>query len=175
MGDNPNDNANEESPSRAGSQWRGDEVEHVGQSICGPVNRPPPPTVKKMGEMFLRLDFSQTMAMKLVDVKGIDSPWTLANISDEDIATVCDMICRPSRSVSRKTPNRRIQIFVLAMKNLKLVVFTFKTRERCTKDYKIRYVSIMSMLQYQHQWELEQKKIDNAVAPKLIRVTGRKL
>ena len=67
--------------------------------------------------------------MKLVDDQGIDSLWTLASISDEDIATICGMICRPGRFVSEKTPDRRNQNSILASKNLKLMAFMFKTME----------------------------------------------
>ena len=48
----------------------------------------PPTIVKEMEEMFIRLGFSQTVAMKLVDDQWIDSPLTLASLSDEDIVTI---------------------------------------------------------------------------------------
>ena len=35
------------------------------------------------------------------------------------------------------------------------------------KEYDIGHVNNISMLQYQHQWELEQKKTNNAEAPKV--------
>ena len=47
-----------------------------------------------MEEMSLRLVFSQTVVMKLVDDKRIDSPWTLASLSDDNIATICNVIFR---------------------------------------------------------------------------------
>ena len=59
--------------------------------------------VEEMEEMFLRLVFSQTVAMKLVDDQGTDSPWTLSSLSDEDTTTICDEICRPGGLMSRKT------------------------------------------------------------------------
>ena len=120
--------------------------------------------------MFLRLGFSQTVAMKLVDGQGIGSPWTLASLSDEDIATICDVIHRPSGLVSWKTPDRGNQIFVLAKKNLKLAAFMCKTMEHCFKDNEIQHVNSTSVLQYQHQWELEQKKMDKAEAPKVDKI-----
>ena len=57
---------------------------------------PPPTIIQEMEVIFLRLGFSQTVAMKLVDDQGINSPWTLASLSDEDIATIFDVICRSS-------------------------------------------------------------------------------
>ena len=43
----------------------------------------------------------------------------------------------------------------------------FKTMECCSKDYKITCVNSTSVLQYQHQWELEQRKTVEAEAPKV--------
>ena len=54
----------------------------------------PSTIIIEMEEMFLRLGFSQTVAMKLLDDQGIDSPQTLASLSDKDIATICNMIRR---------------------------------------------------------------------------------
>ena len=46
-------------------------------------------------------------------------------------------------------------------------MFTFKMIECCSKDYKVRHVNITSVLQSQHQWELEQKKTNDSEAPKV--------
>ena len=48
------------------------------------------------------------------------------------------------------------------MKNLNLMAFMFKMMEHCSKDYEIKCVNSTSVLKYQHQWELEWKKTDNA-------------
>ena len=47
------------------------------------------------------------------------------------------------------------------------MAFMFKTMEHCSEDYKIRYVNSTSVLQYQYQWELEQKKTDKSEVPKV--------
>ena len=108
---------------------------------------------QKMEEMFLRLGFSQTVAMKIVDDQGKDSPWTLTILSDEDIVAICDMIRRPGDIVSGKTPDRRNQISVLAAEE----------PQACSAHVQ----DSTSVLQYQHQWELEQKKADDDDAPKV--------
>ena len=46
------------------------------------------------------------------------------------------------------------------------MAFMFKTMKHCSKDYEIRHVNSTSVLQYQHKWELDQKKIDKAEAPR---------
>ena len=94
-----------------------------------------------MEEMFLRLGLSQAVVLKLVDDHGIDSPRTLASLFDENIATICDVICRSGGLVSRKTPDRGNQISVLDTKNLKLIAFMFKTMEHCSEDYRIQDVN----------------------------------
>ena len=128
---------------------------------------PPPTIVKQMEEMFLRLGVCQAVVLKLVDDQGIDSPWTLASLSDENIATICGRLHRPNGLVSGKTLERCNQISVLAIKNLKLAVFMFKTMEHCSKDYRIQDINRISVLHYQHQWELEQRKSDDIEAPKV--------
>ena len=56
---------------------------------CITVTESPPLTiVKEMEEMFLSLGYSQTVAMKFVNDQGIDSPWTLTSLSDEDITAI---------------------------------------------------------------------------------------
>ena len=54
-----------------------------------------PSIVKELEEMYLRLSFSQAVMLKLVDDQGIDSSSTLASLSDENNAAICDVICRP--------------------------------------------------------------------------------
>ena len=67
----------------------------------------PPTIIKEMEEMYFRLGFNQTVDQKLANDQGIDSPQTLASLSDEDIAAICGMIRRPGGLVSRKMPDRR--------------------------------------------------------------------
>ena len=47
------------------------------------------------------------------------------------------------------------------------MAFMFKTIKCCSKDYRIQDINSTSVLHYQHQWELEQKKSDNIKAPKV--------
>ena len=51
-------------------------------------------------------------------------------------------------------------------KNLELTKFMFKSMECCPNAYNIGCVNGTSALQYQHQWELEQKKAEDTEAPK---------
>ena len=91
----------------------------------------------------------------------------LASLYDEDTATICDVIRGPGGLVSSEMLDRRNQIPILVAKNLKLTAFMFKLMECCSKAYDIKHVNSTSVMQYQHQWELEQKKIDDADMPKV--------
>ena len=102
-----------------------------------------------------------------MDDQQIDSPWTLASLSNEDIAATCDMIGRPGGLVSGMTPDRGNQISILAVKKLKLAAFMFKMMKNCSKAYDIGCFNSTCVLNYQLQWELEQKKTDDAEAPKV--------
>ena len=102
---------------------------------CIPATESLPPTiVEEMEEMFLRLGFSQTVAMKLVDDQEIFSSKTLASLSDKDIAAICNVIRRPDGLVSGKMPERGNQISILAAKNLKLTAFIIQLMKCCSRS-----------------------------------------
>ena len=127
---------------------------------------PPLTIIEEMEVMLLRLGFSQTVAQKLLDDKGIHSPWTIASLSDKEFVII-SMIREPGGLVSDKMPESGNQISIIIAKNLKLAVFMFKMMKCCSKAYYIKYVNSISVLQHQHQWKLEQKKADNTKVPKI--------
>ena len=92
-GDDHDEDEDEKSLSEANKQKEEDEASTVPPARCTLVTPNLPPTiVKEMEELIVRLGFSQAVVLKLVDNQGIDSPWTLASLSDEDIANICDVI-----------------------------------------------------------------------------------
>ena len=123
---------------------------HAPATECLPLT-----IIKQMVEMLLRLGFSQTVAQMLVKDQGIDSLCTLASLSDEDIM-VCDIIRRPIGLGSGKTPGK--QISILVAKNLKFAALMFKLMEHCSKADDIWHVDIISVLQYQYQWDCNKRK-----------------
>ena len=126
-GDDHDGNEDEESPSGSDKKKEEDEVATVVLGSCLPATGSPPPTVKdEMQGMFLRLELSPMAAQK-------NSPWTLANLLDEDITAICDVIRMPDGLMGRRAPDREIQISILEAKNLKLAVFIFKSMENCPK------------------------------------------
>ena len=117
-GGNCNKGEYKESSSGPHKQKEEDVDDTASPARCMPDRESLPLTIiKEMEEMFLRIGFSQTVAMKLVGDQGIDSPLILASLSDEDITTICNVIRRPGGLVSRKLPDRGIQISILVVKN----------------------------------------------------------
>ena len=102
------------------------------------LTQSPPLTIKdEMQEMFLRWGFGQMVAQKLAEDQEIDSPHTLAAISDKDITAICEEIRKPGGLVNRRTLDMGNQISFLVTKNLKLATFLFKMMEHCSKLYNI--------------------------------------
>ena len=62
---------------------------------------------------------------------------------------------------------KRNQISLLAATNLKLATFMFKMMEQCSKIYDVNHVKSKKLLEYQNQWEFEQKKKDDLKVPKV--------
>ena len=70
-----NCDAEEDKKSSSEADKEKDVVQTVLPARCSPAAESLPPTIiKQMEEMFLKLAFSQTVAMKLVDHQGIDYP-----------------------------------------------------------------------------------------------------
>ena len=84
-GDGHDVEKDKESSSGANKQKEDDEDNTVSSPSCTSAAESPPST-------FLRLGFSQTMAMKLVDDQGIDSPQTLASLSDGTLLLFATLI-----------------------------------------------------------------------------------
>ena len=150
--DDHKDEGDKKSLSEANDQGEEGEAVKALPVACTPAVPSLPPTkVKEMEEMFLSLRFSQAVVLKLVEYQGIDSPLTLASLSDDNITAICDVIYRPGGLVSRKTKGRGNQISVLAIKNLKLMAFMFKTMEYYSNAYRNQDINSTSELHYQHQ------------------------
>ena len=125
--------------------------------------------------MFLKLRFTQVVAQKLMEGHWIDFPWMLASLFNEDITAIY-VIRRPCGLVGGRMPNRGNQISVQMAKKLKLTALMFKLVRHCFKPYDIKHINSRAELEYQHQWDLEQKKLDNLkVSKKMTRTTGQRL
>ena len=69
--------------------------------------------------------------------------------------------------MNRSIPDRGNQISILMAKYLELTAFMFKSVKHCSKAYDIQQINSTSALQCQYQWELKQKKTDDAKVPKV--------
>ena len=102
MGDNPDNSENKESPSGAGSQWRGDEAWHL--QACQWTFTPNYQTIDgdDVPQTGFQSDSSQEARGRPRDRFPMDS----SSPSDKDIAAICNMIYRSSGLASGKTPDR---------------------------------------------------------------------
>ena len=94
--DDHKDKGDKNSSSEADDQGEEEEAVKGPLAACTLAAPSLPPTIiKKIEEMFLRLGFGQAVVLKQVEDQGKYSPWTLASLSDKDIAAISDMIHRP--------------------------------------------------------------------------------
>ena len=165
-GDNNDAEKDEESTSRANKQKEEDEDE---PARCTPAAESLLLTIiKEMEEMLLRLGFSQTVAMKLVDDQVIESPWTLASLSDEDIVTTCDMIRRPGSLASGKMPEREWRTSSLQCSCLRLCNIAPRPPKL---DVSATHLCCSTSIS--GSWNI--RKLTMLRHPKLTRTIGRKL
>ena len=71
----------------------------------------------------------------LIREQGLDSPERLQVLIDKNVDDMCDVIRKPSGKNANGMPNRGQQVSVMAQENLKLAVFLFHHRWRCTLDW----------------------------------------
>ena len=96
--DNYKNHGDKKSSSEFNNQGKEDEAVKAPLTACTPTMPSPPPTIiKEIEEMFLALGYSQVVVLMLVEDQRIESLWTLASFSDEDINATCDVIHRHSR------------------------------------------------------------------------------
>ena len=99
--------------------------------------------------------------------QGIISPRTRASLSDHDITVICGIFRRLCGFISGRMPDRGNQISILVVNYLKISTLMFKIIECCYMPHNIDCINSRRLLQYQHQWELEQKKTDNLEVTKV--------
>ena len=88
----------------------------------------------KLQGMYIRLGFSPNAAKLLIREQGLDSPDRLRVLTDENVDDICNVMRKPGSKNVDGTPNRGQQVSVIAQENLKLAVFLFHHRWRCTLE-----------------------------------------
>ena len=106
----------------------------------------------------VHLMFSHMVVEKLLEGQWIVFPETLASLSDDQIASTCNLIRRPGGFVSGMMSYGGNQVYVLAVKNLKFDAFVFDPMECCSVPYDITSVNKKEVLNLQNQWELENRR-----------------
>ena len=144
--DNGNIEGNKESPSGASDQT--EETEDITEVHLW-ISPRKPVTYHHQGNGtdVPLLGFTQTVAQKLVGDQGIDSPWTLASLSDDDITTICNVIKRPglvSSNMPDKGEPEEHSVFIQNNGTL------LQSLQHSAYQQHV-------ILKDQHQWELKQK------------------
>ena len=90
--------------------------------------------------MCLQLGFSSEAARLLIREQGLDSLERLRVLVDKNVDDICNVMRKPGGKNAHGTPNRGQQVSVIAQENLKLAVFLFHHRWRCTSDWEVTRV-----------------------------------
>ena len=89
----------------------------------------------KLQDIYIRLGFSPEPVKLLVREQGLDSPDKLRIPTDKNVDDICNVVRKPGGKNADGTPNRGQQVSMIAQENLKLAIFLFHHRWRCTLDW----------------------------------------
>ena len=87
--------------------------------------------------MHLLLGFSLKAAKLLVGEQGLDSHERLRVLTDKNINDICNVMRKLCSKNANRMPDREQHVSVIAHENLKLAVFLFHHRGRCTFDWEV--------------------------------------
>ena len=88
-------------------------------------------------DRYIRLGFSPKAAKLLVREQRLESPEILRIFTEKNVDDTCHVMRKPGGKNAVRTPNRGQQSSMIAQENLKLAVFLFHHRWRCTLDWEI--------------------------------------
>ena len=92
--------------------------------------------------MYIWLGFSAKAAKLLVREQGLDSLERLRVFADKNVDDICSNVVRnPGGTNANGSSDRGQQVSVIAWENLKLAIFLFHHRWRCTSDWDIMRVN----------------------------------
>ena len=86
--------------------------------------------------MYTWLGFSPEAAKLLIREQGLDNPDRLRVLTDKNGDNICNVVRKPG-SKNANGMHRGQQVPVIAQENLKVAVFLFHHRWRCTFDWEI--------------------------------------
>ena len=118
-------------------------------------------------DMYIQLGFSPEGTKLLIREQGLDSPERLQVLTDKNVDDICNVMRKPSGKNANGMPNKGQQVSGEAQENLKLAVFLFHHRCRCTLDWEITGVHDDTLHLMASQKKLEDKYKDPNVLPKI--------
>ena len=89
----------------------------------------------KLQDIYIWLGFSPKAAKLLVSKQGLDRHDRPRVLTDKSFDDICNVVRKPGGKNADGTPNRGQQVSMIAQENLKLAIFLFHHRWRCTLDW----------------------------------------
>ena len=91
----------------------------------------------KLQNMYVWLGFSPKATKLLVREQGLDNPDRLRVLINNNVKDIYNVMRNPGSKNADGMPNRGQQVSVIPQENLKLAMFLFHHRWRCTLDWEI--------------------------------------
>ena len=118
-------------------------------------------------DMYTHLGFSPKVAQLLIKEQGLDSPERLRVLTDKNVNDICNVVRKPAGKNTNGTPNRVQQVSVIAQESLKLAIFLFHHRWRCTLNWEVTGVNKNTVHLMMKQKKLKDECKDPNMLPKI--------
>ena len=103
----------------------------------------------RLQDMYIHLGFSPKAAKLLIREQELDSPERLKVLVNKNVDNICIVVRKPGGKNVNGTPDRGQQVSVKAQESLKLAVFLFHHRWRCTLNWEKMGVNEDTL----HSWQ----------------------
>ena len=118
-------------------------------------------------DMYIWLGLSPKAAKLLIRKQGLNSPERLRVLTDKNVDGICIVMRKPGGKNTNGMPDRGQQVSIIAQKYLKLALFLFHHRWRCTLDWEIMGVHEDTVCLLAEQKKLNNEYKDPDVLPKI--------
>ena len=103
----------------------------------------------------------------MLEIQRLDITERLRVLTDNNVDDICNIVRKLGGKNAIGTPDRRQQVSVIAQENLKLAIFLFHPRWRCTSDWEIMGVNKDTVHLMLEQKKIEDEYKDPDVLPKI--------
>ena len=121
----------------------------------------------KLQDMYTQLGFSPKVAKLLIRKPELDSHDRLQVLTDKNVNDICNIMRKTGGKNASGMPNIGQQVLVIAQENLKLAVFLFHHKWRCTLGWEITKVDEGTVCLLAGQKKLKHEYKDPDMLPKI--------